>query len=39
MPKKSYEVDLSADERAELESFISRGVRSAQATCALASSS
>lgn len=31
MPKKTYDVDLSADERDELEAFISRGVRSAQA--------
>ena len=31
MPKEKYDVDLSADERAELETFISRGVRSAQA--------
>jgi len=31
MPKPKHDVDLSTDERAELESFISRGVRSAQA--------
>lgn len=31
MPKKTHDVDLSEDERSELESFISRGVRSAQA--------
>ena len=31
MPKPKYDVDLTAEERAELETFISRGVRSAQA--------
>ena len=31
MPREKLDVDLSEDERAELESFISRGVRSAQA--------
>ena len=31
MPKPKVDVDLSADERDELETFISRGVRSAQA--------
>lgn len=31
MPGKKHDVDLSEDERDELESFISRGVRSAQA--------
>jgi len=30
MPKQKYDVDLSADEREQLESFIIRGVRSAQ---------
>jgi transposase len=31
MAKKKYTVDLTADERAELESFVSHGKRSAQA--------
>jgi len=31
MPNKKYTVDLSGDERAELESFVSHGKRSAQA--------
>jgi len=31
MPKKKYTVDLTQDERAELESFVSHGKRSAQA--------
>jgi len=31
MPKPKYEVDLAPDERTELATFISRGVRSAQA--------
>ena len=31
MARKKYTVDLSEDERAELESFVSYGKRSAQA--------
>lgn len=30
MPNKQYTVDLSEDERAELESFVSSGVRKAE---------